>query len=39
MFNFVKDDFDESMEDIMKSIDKLLNEKLEEDRDIKKEEE
>ena len=30
MFNLVKDDFDENMDDIMNSIDKLLNEEIEE---------
>lgn len=35
MFNLIKDDFDESMDDIMNSINKILNEK---DTDIKKEE-
>lgn len=39
MFNLIKDDFDESMDDIMNSIDKILNEKIEEkDIDKKKEE-
>ena len=39
MFNLIKDDFDESMDDIMNSIDKILNEKIEEkDIDTKKEE-
>lgn len=26
MFNLIKDDFDESLEDIMNSVDKILNE-------------
>ena len=40
MFNLIKDDFDENMDDIMNSIDKILNEKIEEkDIDKKKEEE
>lgn len=39
MFNLIKDDFDENMDDIMNSIDKILNEKTEEkDIDMKKEE-
>lgn len=39
MFNLVKDDFDDNMEDIMNSINKMLEEdaKNEEVEDIKKE--
>ena len=36
MFNLVKDDFDENMDDIMNSINKILDE---EDKEVKKEEE
>lgn len=30
MFNLVKDDFDENMDDIINSIDKILNEEIDE---------
>lgn len=39
MFNIVKDDFDENMEDIMNSINKILNEEEENKKEEKKEEE
>ena len=39
MFNIVKDDFDENMEDIMNSINKILNEEEENNKEEKKEEE
>ena len=39
MFNLVKDDFDESMYDIMNSINKILNEEEENNKEEKKEEE
>ena len=39
MFNLVKDDFDENMEVIMNSINKILNEEEENKKEEKKEEE
>lgn len=36
MFNLVKDDFDEDMEDIMNSINKILENECEEDEEEKK---
>ena len=39
MFNLIKDDFDESLEDIMNSVDKILNEEnIEVEKDVEREE-
>lgn len=38
MFNFVKDDFDDNMDDIMNSINKMLDEDEIEKKDKKEEE-
>lgn len=38
MFNLVKDDFDENMDDIMNSINKILNEEDEEEINKEKKE-
>ena len=35
MFNLIKDDFDENMEDIMNSINKILEEENKENKDKK----
>lgn len=36
MFNLIKDDFDESLEDIMNSVDKILNEENNKEEQIEK---
>lgn len=39
MFNLIKDDFDESLEDIMNSVDKILNEEnIEVEKDVERKE-
>lgn len=37
MFNLIKDDFDENVDDIINSINKILDKKEEEEKDIDKE--
>ena len=39
MFNLVKDDFDENMDDIMNSINKIINDENEEKEENKKDKE
>lgn len=39
MFNLIKDDFDENMDDILDSIDKLLNDEADEKKVDKSKEE